>query len=150
MSQSVTSPTVGTSRNAVPRRPWPAWTLAALELLVGVSAVFGGWNLIADGYGLPVEWLSRTPFDTWTWPGIALIVGVAVPQFAAAAVAVAGRRPELGYRLSLAVGVILVLWIVVQLALLQQYFFLQPIIAGFGLVEIGLALWWRRLAAHED
>lgn len=34
-----------------------------------------------------------------------------------------------------------------QLALLQVYFFLQPVIAVTGLIEAGLAYWWsRRLA----
>jgi hypothetical protein len=37
-----------------------------------------------------------------------------------------------------------VLWIVVQLALLQRYFFLQPVIAGIGLAEVGVALAWIR------
>jgi hypothetical protein len=42
-------------------------------------------------------------------------------------------------------GAALVLWIAVQLALLQRYFFLQPVIAGLGVVEVLLAwAWWRR------
>ncbi len=48
--------------------------------------------------------------------------------------------------MGLAGGAALVLWIVVQLALLQHYlFFLQPVVAGLGLVEIALALYWRHL-----
>jgi hypothetical protein len=31
-----------------------------------------------------------------------------------------------------------------QLALLQVYFFLQPVIAIIGLIEAGLAYWWLR------
>ena len=119
-------------------------------MFVGVNAVFGGWKLIDDGFGLPTDWLAGLPVDTWVWPGIALLVGVAAPQFGAAGVAVFGRRPEAGYRSGLAVGGALVLWIVVQVALLQRYFFLQPVIAGFGLVEIGLAWWWRRTARREN
>lgn len=92
--------------------------------------------------------MAVRPVDTWVWPGIALIVGVAAPQFAAATAAMFGRGPDVGYRLGLLVGAALVLWIVVQLALLQRYYFLQPVIAGFGLVEIGVAMWWHRLAAR--
>ncbi|HEY5879779.1 MAG TPA: hypothetical protein VIU11_12785 [Nakamurella sp.] len=145
MSQSTRAQVSDAAGRAGRRRPWPARALAAVEAIVGVNAVVGGWKLIDDGYGMPVEWLSRLPVDTWVWPGVALIVGVAVPQFAAAAAAVLGDRPQRGYRLGLAVGAALVLWIVVQLALLQRYFFLQPVIVGFGLLEIGLALRWRHL-----
>jgi hypothetical protein len=31
-----------------------------------------------------------------------------------------------------------------QLALLQVYFFLQPVIVAIGVIEAGLAYWWRR------
>lgn len=148
-STSTTTSTTGTTPDPVrtrTRRPWPAWVLAGLEVLVGVNAVIGGWKLIDDGFGLPTEWLAHLPVDTWAWPGVGLIVGVALPQFGAAAAAVLGPRPEVGWWLGLAVGGALVIWIVGQLALLQRYFFLQPVIAGCGLIEIGLALWWRRSA----
>jgi len=150
MSQSTTARSSGAGGRAGRRLPWPARALAAVELIVGVNAVVGGWKLIDDGFGLPVQWLSRLPVDTWVWPGVALVVGVAVPQFAAAAAAVLVRRPQLGFRLGLAVGAALVLWIVVQLVLLQRYFFLQPVIVGFGLLEIGLALRWRHLVTDTS
>jgi hypothetical protein len=51
-------------------------------------------------------------------------------------------RPRLGVLAGLLAGGSLLVWIAVQLALLQIYFFLQPVIAGLGLVEAGLAYWW--------
>lgn len=144
VSQSVTRSTTTAARGAGPR-PWPRWTLAGVQVFVGANAVFGGWRMIADGFGMPAEWLAGLPVDTWVWPGVALIVGVGVPQLVAAAVTIAGRSP-VGCWLALAAGAALVLWIVVQLTVLRRYFFLQPIIAGLGLIEVGLALWWRRLA----
>lgn len=144
MSRSFSTTGTTTTAPSRTRRPGLAWALAGLEVFVGVNAVVGGWRLIADGFGLPTEWLATSPVDSWVWPGIALIAGVAGPQFAAAAAAL-GRHADLGYRFGLVAGGALVLWIVIQLAVLQHYFFLQPVIAAFGLIEIGLALWWRRL-----
>ena len=73
---------------------------------------------------------------------MALLVTVAVPQLVAAWL-VWRHDPWAGVVGAL-VGAALVLWILVQLALLQRYFFLQPVIAGIGLAELGVALLWIR------
>ena len=61
---------------------------------------------------------------------------------AAAATIVTRRRVALagGYL----AGLILVGWIVVQVLVLQRFFFLQPVIAVLGLAEIALAWLWQR------
>ena len=71
------------------RRGWPPWALAGLEGLTGAAAVYGGIGLIRDGFGMPDGWLAGTPLTGWVLPGMALLIGVAVPQFAAALIAVA-------------------------------------------------------------
>jgi len=53
-------------------------------------------------------------------------------------------NPRLGILAGILAGASLLVWITVQLALLQVFFFLQPVIAGFGVVELVLALLWRR------
>ncbi|MBM6400670.1 hypothetical protein [Phycicoccus sonneratiae] len=123
-------------------RGWPGTTLLVVLVLVALNAVYGGVGLMVNGMGMPREWLEHLPVDSWVLPGVALFLTVAVPQ-ALAAVEVwrAGERAPL---VGLAAGAALVLWIVVQLLLLRRYFFLQPVIAGLGLVEMGLAAaWWR-------
>ncbi|MBI4900976.1 MAG: hypothetical protein HY829_10920 [Actinobacteria bacterium] len=50
----------------------------------------------------------------------------------------------MGILAGLLAGGSLLVWIVMQLALLQVYFFLQPVIAGIGVVEAGLAYSWLR------
>lgn len=127
-------------------RGWAGTTLLGLLLLVGAAAVYGGVGLMTSGLGMPVEWLDRLPVDSWTWPGVALLLTVAAPQLAAAVV-VWRRDPRAG-AVGLVVGAGLVLWIVVQLALLQRYFFLQPVIAGVGVLEMLLAGWWIHRSAQ--
>ena len=41
-------------------------------------------------------------------------------------------------------GVALVAWIAVQLLVLQRYFFLQPVIACLGVLQVALARAWQR------
>lgn len=125
-------------------RGWQAWALAVVELFVAYQAVSGGIGLITDTWQLPTDWLSRTPFTTWVGPGWILIGLVAVPHvLAAVPVVLLPRRPRLGITAGMLAGASLLVWIAVQVALLQVFFFLQPVIAAIGLVELGLALWWR-------
>jgi hypothetical protein len=132
---------------ATARRGWPSWSLAALDGLTGAAAVYGGVELIRDGFGIPHSWLAGTPLTGWVLPGVALLIGVAVPQLAAAALTGAGGRPGLaaGYL----AGVLLVAWIVVEMLILRRYFFLQPVVAGIGAAQVLLAWRWQRTAARD-
>ena len=123
-------------------RGWEGTTLLGLLLFVGAAAVYGGIGLMVDGMGMPLAWLDRLPVDTWTWPGVALLATVALPQLLGAWL-VWRRDPRAG-AVGALVGAALVLWILVQLALLQRYFFLQPLVAAIGLAELGVALLWVR------
>lgn len=128
--------------DVAPRRGWSGGVLLAVLLLVAANALYGGIGLVVNGLGMPDEWLTRLPVDTWTLPGIALLLTVAVPQLVAAWF-VWRRDPRAGV-VGLVAGAALVLWITVQLLVLQRYFFLQPVIAVFGLLEMALAWWWVR------
>ena len=41
------------------------------------------------------------------------------------------------------------MWILVQLAVLERYFFLQPVIAVLAVVEVVLAIVWTRRQGAE-
>jgi hypothetical protein len=124
------------------RRGWHPWALAGLDGLTGAAALYGGAGLIRDGFGMPDGWLAGTPLTGWVLPGVALLIGVAVPQLAAVALIGAGARP--GLAAAYLGGLLLVAWIAVQLLILRRYFFLQPVIAGIGAVEVLLAWRWQR------
>jgi hypothetical protein len=119
------------------RRGGAGWALLAVLVLVAVSAVYGGVALITDSFGMPADWLARTPFPSWVLPGVALLVTVAVPQLAAAWLVL--RRSPWAALAGAVVGVALIAWIAVQLLVLRRYFFLQPVIAGAGVAELLLA-----------
>lgn len=126
-------------------RPWSAWVLAVVEAFIAYQAVAGGIALIDDRWEMSREWLQRTPFDTWTGPGWVLITLIGIPQaLAALVIVVVVVDARLAILAGFLAGASLLVWIVIQLALLQVFFFLQPVIAVAGLIEIGLAWWWRR------
>ena len=130
------------------RRAWQAWTLGAVELFVAYQAFSGGVGLITDTWQLPTEWLVRTPFQSWVGPGWVLIALVGVPHvLAAVPPLLMPSRPRLGILAGYLAGGSLLVWIGMQLAVLQVYFFLQPVIAVIGVLEAGLAFWWHRRTA---
>jgi hypothetical protein len=67
---------------------------------------------------MPADWLSDLPWRSWELAGLALLLSVALPQLLAA-------------------------WLVVR-----RYFFLQPAIAGCGLLEMLLAWVMARATAN--
>jgi len=138
-------PDLAESPSPARTRPWQAWALAVVEVFVTYQAFSGGQGLITDTWKLPVEWLARTPFDSWVGAGWLLIWLVGVPHLLAAVpIVFLPRRPRLGILAGILAGASLLVWITVQLAVLQMYYFLQPVVAVLGLIELGLALWWRR------
>ena len=145
------SPSGTTGGFAVPaagRRTWPAWALAVVALTAGAGAVFGGTQLLRNGFGMPLSWLSHTPFTGWALPGLGLLIGVAMPQLAVLALIMASNRWALAA--SYLAGLALVAWILVQLLVLQRYFFLQPVIAGMGALEVLLAWAWHHKTLNAD
>jgi hypothetical protein len=120
----------------------PAFAVLALAGLVPIYYLLRGF---ADsppgttaGFAVPVA--ARRSWPVWALPGLALLIGVAIPQLVVLALITASNRWALaaGYLAGLA----LVAWILVQLLVLQRYFFLQPVIAGMGALEVLLAWAW--------
>ena len=122
------------------KRTFASWTLLATSIFVGLSALYGGILLVHNGFGMPKSWLEGTPFASWAVPGAALVVTVAVPQLAVSLVM--AFAPAWARLTGLLAGAALVGWILLQLLVLQRFFFLQPLIAAFGLIEIGCAYVW--------
>jgi hypothetical protein len=97
------------------------------------------WN---DVMGMPDSWLEGTPFTSWVLPGVLLLAVVAAPMGAAAVLE--WRRSPLAAVASIAAGVAQIGWIAAQLAIMQKYNFLQPVMLSFGLAVLLFAVWARR------
>ncbi|MFI7587403.1 hypothetical protein ACIB24_10045 [Spongisporangium articulatum] len=117
--------------------------LAAIELLVAAAAVYGGVGLAWDNrLGMLDSWLAGSPFHSWLWPGVLLLLVVAAPMTVAAVLEL--RASPWAAPASLAAGGAQVAWIAAQLYVFQLYHVLQPVMLGFGLLVMALALWAHR------
>ena len=111
-------------------------------VFLGVSALFGGGNLMLDPTGstlnMSLELLSGTPFDDFFVPGLILFSVFGVGSF----VALFGifRRHRWAWVASLSLGVALVGWIVTQIFLIQTANVLHLVYGGLGVILTVLSL----------
>lgn len=110
-----------------------AAVLVTLEALLSACALGGAIYFFSrQRDAMPAEILARTPFGSWVWPGVLLALIVAVPS-AVVAVGAVARKPwaHAGHAI---VGVVLMGWIIVQVAFVGFIAGLQPLMFLWGLV----------------
>lgn len=112
-----------------------------VELVLGLSAVYGAIGLLTGTIGMPDTWLEGTPFESWVVPGLALLLVVAVPMLAAAVLE--ARDAPRAATASAVAGLLQVGWIAVELLIMHRYDPLQPIVLALAtllLAATGLRL----------
>ena len=124
------------------RRPGRAGriALAVATGFMALQAVYGAYLLFAGGEGLP-DPPAFLPGEGW-WPGaVSLLLLVGVPMTIACVMQ--ARAMPRADDATIAAGLILVGWIVVQVVLIGLVWFLQPLCFVIGLV-LAVAGWWHR------
>lgn len=126
------------------------YTIIGLEVFTGIMAIYGGVSLLVDaaGFGVREEWLNGSPFSNYQIPAVALLVFVAGGNLLAAACLWA--RHELALPLSVAVGLTLMGFEVVETYSFGLRNFQQPLMFVIGLLIATLAAWlWGQDVEHE-
>jgi hypothetical protein len=146
----------GRERSLGARRPVVLWLLLAMMAYLSVGGFAGGIPLLRDPTGelagAKLSWLKKTPVDDFVLPGIFLIAvfGVAVLVLMAGLI----WRPSPGWlrRLdvatgrhwawwgTMAVGSVLVIWILYEFLVLPAISWLMPTLLVLGFLMIGLPL----------
>lgn len=142
--------------NNAQTRPFGLLILMMCLLFLGVSAVIGGFQLVADPSGglmqMPVSWLAHSPFQNFLIPG--LILGVVIGLGSLSTLVVLWLRPNWTFAASLtalthehwswmaafALGLALVIWIVTQMLMLRVTNGLQWFFLAFGAFMLLLTL----------
>jgi len=115
-----------------------------LALLNAFSAVGGGVSLILGYLSVGPELTARLPWGSAVVGGVALLLCVAVPNAVLGVLAL--RKDDRVAGAAVGVGLLLVGWILVELAFIRELSFFHPSYAGIGLV---LVLLGRRLQRIE-
>lgn len=108
-----------------------------LQWFVALNAFGGGAFGLAGAPGLPPEWLAGSPFSSYLVPSLVLIVAVGGLHALAAVRAWQGHPRAL--LLGRVAGVVLLGWIVVQVAIIGYVSWLQPAMGATALIELALS-----------
>ena len=110
-----------------------------LAIFGAMSALLGAVLAIAaNGAGVPLEYLKHSPFSSYFVPGLILGALVGGTQLAAAIALLAKRGMAL--LLSAVAGFGMLIWIFVELAMIQQFSWLQGAYFALGGLELALVL----------
>jgi hypothetical protein len=118
----------------------------SLEVFLSVGALGGGVALMFGPRGeiipLPLSALRGSPFETYFAPGLILFCALGLGPFGAALLA--WRRNPLAPRAALGVGVALLIWMAVEIAIVGYSNSppLQPFYLLLGVVITGVGLCW--------
>ena len=112
--------------------------LIVLETVVALNAFGGGIYGMSGAKGIPREWLDGTPFVDYFIPSLILFVVVGGSMAVAAVAGMVADR-QWTVLLGLVAAVILLGWIVVQVATTGYTSFLQPLLFAVGLAILALA-----------
>jgi hypothetical protein len=133
--------------------------LAVIEALIGLGAIGGGLAILTGAFDqwFSVAWLAGTPFSDYTIPGLVLLLVVGGGMLLGAATQFIQR--EWAVLLSAALGLILLSWEIVEVAIIDRYtqaaipstVVQQVLFTVLGLVIFGLAasLWMTEYRGHS-
>jgi hypothetical protein len=116
-------------------------TIRAVAAVNAVAAAGGAWGLVSGAIGIGPRLEARLPWQSPTLGGVALLLAVAVPN--AVLAVLAWRDDRRTGPAAVATGVLLVVWILVELAFLRELSFFHPLYVAVGL----LLVWLGRRAA---
>jgi hypothetical protein len=114
--------------------------LIAIQLLVMVNAFGGGFYGLAGAKDIPHSWLDGSPFSSFFIPSLFLFVAIGGGMLVATIAW--WRKSRLAPRVSLGMGVLLMLWIVAQVSIIGYVSWMQPVsfLAGAVIVTLGSLL----------
>lgn len=115
------------------------WSLAVITAFNALSAVAGGFAILATGgMGMPEAMLEGSPFTSFTWPGVILLVVIGGSQ-AVAVVLLSGRRPSaLLWSAVAALGMLI--WIFIETGIIRGLSWLQVLYFATGVLQLVLVL----------
>jgi len=138
------------------RRPATVWLEVALLAFLAIGGFVGGVAFVTDptgaSLGAQLAWLDRTPVSDFLLPGLFLLVVYGLVPLLLMCGLVWRFSPgflrrvngRIGYQWSwagtIAVGSVLMIWIVYEFTVLPERMVLQPILLAVGALMVAIPL----------
>ncbi len=114
-------------------------TLLVVTGFNALSAIAGGVGLLMPGsLGMPLSMIENSPFTSFFWPGIILLLVIGGSQVLAF-VTLLRRTPGCLFWTAVA-GFAMVIWIVVEVAIMGTFVLLHGIYFGTGIAQLALLI----------
>ncbi|MFB6465435.1 hypothetical protein ACE38V_01325 [Cytobacillus sp. Hz8] len=131
------------------RKPFTCYLLIFLHIFLGIGALFGGGVLIVSPDGsilsMPLKMLQNSPFNNFLIPGLILFVGLGLLPLITAFFLISEKPSNFAEKLklnkendwswnsSLYIGFILIIWITVEMYMIQGVAFIHVFYIFLGL-----------------
>ena len=126
------------------------YILGSLQAFTAIGAIPAGYGLLMDttgqGVGMSTELLENSPLDSFLLPGLFLLLVNGLAHLVGAWLSFTRHR-QAGYT-GLILGIILSLWIIIQVAWISLSSVLQPLFLLIGLINTWLA--WRIMKTGQS
>ncbi|MBS1919514.1 MAG: hypothetical protein JST17_04595 [Bacteroidetes bacterium] len=113
------------------------YTLGFLLALLSLNAFAGGYYGIAGAENVPLEWLEGSPFSSYFIPSLILLVCVGGSSLFACIVVF--MRHRIATKASCICGMITLLWLTVQIAIIGYVSWMQPVTVIGALIILFLS-----------
>ena len=115
--------------------------LALGFILIGIMMINSKYGIFAEGF--PNELSEVLPFDSWFIPGIILIIVFGIGNLAAFVISFI--KGDNSHRVSLIMGCILLLFIIMQIIILEEWYLASVEFIVLSIIQIVLSASYRRL-----
>jgi len=119
------------------------YALGTLQAITALGAIPAGSGYLMDtsgkGMGVTIELLEKSPFKTFLIPGLFLLIVNGLGNAAGAYLSF--RKNKIAGEAGLFLGVLLILWIIIQVIWITLSSFLQPLFLIIGIANVYLG--WR-------
>ncbi len=118
------------------------FALGLLQAFIAVGAIWGGFVLVMDpsgaGMGMPVSMLEGTIFPDFFVPGLFLLMVNGFGSLSGALLCF--LKKKVAGPVAMALGAILVAWIVIQVSIIDSIHWLHISYFTIGLVELAMGV----------